>query len=116
MVSVEGLRRYGNLPGNVPDEVLLPHLRDAEEKVKTLTGLNDLSGLESAVYAFALAEIVRVVDVAVGISQELLKGVMEADVQLAGAADVARLSRAWRKRGYEILRVKGLLRPGVEVI
>ncbi len=123
MITADYLRRLGNLPPEVEDSVLLPHIQSAEREVQTIIGdwtpettaQEDM--LKEAVGCYAMAELTTVLGLfELSGAHNVPKEVDGTSFVFLTADEKERISRQWRARGDKLLALLGFPRVEVEVV
>jgi len=123
MITADYLRQLGNLPPEVEDSVLLPHIQSAEREVQAIIGdwtpetVAQEEMLKEAVGCYAIAEVVKVLDLfELSGAHNVPKMVDGESFVFLTANEKGRISRQWRARGDKLLALLGFPRMEVEVI
>jgi hypothetical protein len=108
------LRRLGNLPVDVSDELLLPHIRGGvSTAIAALNGRVPATDLEmervrEAMGCFAMANALPVLNTFyLSQAEKVPRHVATTDYVFHEPGDLLKLAASWRNRGYEVLRGVG---------
>lgn len=110
-VSVSEVRTLGALPSKVKDELLLPHIASAIQRVTAhLKGTMprskaDIARVKDAAACFAIAYALPVLNTFyLSQAEKVPRKVAETDYVLHDPGEVLKLVAYWEKRGYDALR------------
>lgn len=114
MIDGAYVRRLGNLPAAVTDELLAPHLEGARGTVaamldgRTPEGVDEERLVAEATGCFAIAYALPVLNTFfLSQASRVPRRVAETDYVFHEPGEVLRLAEYWKRRGYEALRGVG---------
>lgn len=123
MCSIEYVRRLGNLPREIKDEVIEPHLQAAERRVREVVGnWNPGNDHENGLYCeaigcFTMALLIPSVQTLfIEGAKRVQKMVAEVDLIFDTPEDMEKRIQGWERRGWEALRGLGFKKMSVEVV
>lgn len=114
MIDAAFLRLLGNLPRDIPDEMLEPHLKGAELKVKGYLGggwptrVTDIERTKEAIACLALSYALPVLNTFyLAQAEQVPRKVAQTDYVFHDPGEVLKLAAHWKNRAYEVLREIG---------
>lgn len=113
-IDVGYLRKLGNLPSSIPDELLAPHIAGAVSMATTLLGGREPQNeteearVREAMGCFAMAYALPVLNTFyLSQAEKVPRQVALTDYVFHEPGDILKLAAYWKNRAYEILRDVG---------
>ncbi len=113
-IDVKYLRKLGNLPGSVPENVLLPHVTSAVLVVQTLLGdrvpknEGEEARVREAMGCFAMSYALPVLNTFyLSQAEQVPRQVAKTDYVFHEPGDMLKLAAYWKNRAYEAVRDVG---------